>query len=481
MQLQLMGVLTILVGTAIFMLPVGAAYIVLAISTVFGAAAAISLPVLGGASVLVPNFFLVFFILRCLKAFGPGPAVEAVHVGRVGFTLLVLTAFALLTAFTFPYLFKGEAETMIVQRTAGARSVLTFAPLRFTSNNVTQSVYALGGLLCFIFSFSYFSQTGNREQFIKAILIAGSVNIAFAILDIVTHFTGTDYLLGFVRTANYAMLTDFEKGGLKRISGAFPEASAFADYTLTIFSITATLWLRRIHSYSTGLIAALSLIFLILSTSATALVCLAIVLPVIFVQSVLTGIASPARSRPAALIVIAAGIPFVALLLIVMFPNVVATIGDFINEIVLSKANSQSGRERSAWNNVAFQTFVDTNWLGAGLGSARASSFVIVLLSNIGLPGFILFALFIVLLMAVKTETKSESADGLTTAAKNGVFAALVTAAISGTGYDLGLVFYILAGFIASQGNALRERLGVAADGRRLAYPPSFERESPGS
>ncbi|UVC07731.1 hypothetical protein IHQ71_21445 [Rhizobium sp. TH2] len=451
MQIELMGFVTVVVGAAIFLLPISVAFILLVVCTVFGAASAISLPVLGGASILVPNLFLVFFVLRCLVAHGPGPAIEAIHVHRVGFLLLVITVFGLWTAFTYPYLFQGDAETMIVQRTAGARNVITLAPLRFSSNNITQSVYALGSLLCFIFTFAHFLRTNDQGLFVKAMLVVGGINLAFALADIVTHFTGTNYLLGFVRTANYALLTGAEKGGLKRISGTFPEASAFADYTVAIFAVTATLWLARIRSRMTGIVAGLSLVFLVLSTSATALVCLAIIVPVILLQSFAASAVAPGRGRPAALVAIAAGLPFLVVVVMVIFPDIAAAVYDFVDEIVLSKGDSQSGRERSAWNSVAYQTYIDTSWLGAGLGSARASSYILVLLSNIGLPGLVLFCAFVVALLARTTGARHDQSDSIVSAAKNGIFALLVTAVISGTGYDLGLVFYLLAGFIASQ------------------------------
>lgn len=451
MQIELMGLITALIGIAIFVLPVAAAFVIMVVCTVFGAASAISLPMLGGASILVPNLFLIFFVLRCLMAFGPGPAISALQAPRVGFILLILTLFGLLTAFTYPYLFQGDTQTMIVQRTSGARNVIALLPLKFTSNNITQSVYALGGLICFAFTFAYFRRSGNKEHFITAIVVVGAVNLSFAFADILTHFTGTEQLLGFIRTANYALLTGAEKGGLKRISGTFPEASAFADYTIVLFSITATLWLARIRSRETGIIAGLSLVFLVFSTSATALLGIAVMVPIIVTQSFFASFAAPQSSRPAALVILVVAIPVFLFTISVVFPELIQTAHGFINEIVLSKSDSQSGRERSAWNDLAYQTFLDTSGIGAGLGSARASSYILVLLSNIGVPGFLLFSCFVLATLTLKISEDNERAQYVMKATKNGIFSALVTAIVSGTGYDLGLVFYILASFVAAQ------------------------------
>jgi hypothetical protein len=451
MQIELMGLIVTLVGMTIFLLPIRAAFLMIVVCTVFGAASAISLPVLGGASILVPNLFLVFFVLRCLLAFGPGPVIAAVQPPHIGFALLILTVFCVLTAFTYPYFFQGDAQTMIVQRTAGARNVIALLPLQFTSNNITQSVYAIGGLVCFVFTFGFFSTFGRKEHFITAIVVVGAINLGFAVADIVTHFTRTEYLLGWFRTANYALLTGAEKGGLKRISGSFPEASAFADYTIVVFSVSATLWLARVRSRETGMVAGLSLVFLVFSTSATALLGIAVMIPLMLFQSFLASHAAPESSRPGSLIFIVVAIPFMIVVMAVAFPEIVQAVHGFVDEIVLSKSDSQSGRERSAWNDVAYRTFLDTAGLGAGLGSARASSYGLVLLSNIGVPGLLLFSFFVITTLALKVGEENRDAEFVAKAAKNGIFAALVTAMVSGTGYDLGLVFYILAGFVAAQ------------------------------
>jgi predicted secreted protein len=92
------------------------------------------------------------------------------------------------------------------------------------------------------------------------------------------------------------------------------------------------------------------------------------------------------------------------------------------------------------------------------------------LLSNLGVPGLLLFVLFVVLLLRLRTQAPmpahADEAKPLVRAAKNGVFATLISAVISGTGYDLGLVFYMLAGFITAQAVS-------SADGPQLFYRPA--------
>jgi hypothetical protein len=467
MTFQFLGFLTVIIGVASLAAPVGWVFTILIISTVFGSAAAFNLPALGGASVLVPSLFLLFFGMRVFLAFGEQQLFAAFVFPRAGFILLVLTTFAVVSALFFPRLFEGFTETMIVERSIGARSLISLQPLHSTSNNITQSVYAVGGLVCFAFTFAFFRRTAQPSIFVSAIIIVSIINLSFAALDIVTYFSHTEYLLDFLHTANYALLTGAEKGGLKRISGSFPEASAFADFTLVLFAITASLWLERVRSRMTGVLSVLSLLALVLSTSATALLGLAAVLPVLVARSLAASHREPGGGRPVFIVAMIIAVPMIALFVPIFLPDVANNLVEFFNEMVLSKADSDSGRERFMWNAMAYQTFLDTSGLGAGLGSARASSFALVLLSNLGVEGALIFLVFVLVLLAANTKSRlgvSTEASAVARACKVGFLAALTTAMTSGTVYDLGQMFYILAGTIA----ALTSPLPVLAESLSL-------------
>jgi hypothetical protein len=471
MSLEILGFLTIVIGLACLAAPVGWAFSILLVSTVFGSAAAFNLPSLGGASVLVPSLFLLFFGLRTFLAFGEQQFFAAFSFPRAGFVLLVLTTFGVASGVFFPRLFEGVAQTMIVERSVGGLSMISLQPLHFSANNITQMVYAVGGLICFAFTFAFFRRTAAPSIFVTAVLIVSIVNLCFAVLDVVTYFSHTEYLLDFVHTANYALLTNNEKGGLKRISGSFPETSAFADFTLVLFGITASLWLDRVRSRLTGIVALLSLLALVLSTSATALVGLGAVLPVLVVRSIAASRREPGAGRPMFLFALAVAVPMIVLFVPLFLPDVGDSLSEFFNEVVLSKADSDSGRERFMWNAMAYESFLDTSGLGAGLGSARASSYVLVLLSNVGIEGAILFAIFLALILFSNSRTRpwvSQEASAVARACKVGVIAGMATAITSGTVYDLGELFYILAGTVAALTSPLRSPIGILSMSRRI-------------
>src|SRR5260370_34676128 len=96
---------------------------------------------------------------------------------------------------------------------------------------------------------------------------------------------------------------------------------------------------------------------------------------------------------------------------------------------------------RSSANNQAWSNFVDTYGLGVGLGTTKASSFAIVLVSNLGVVGAALFLAFLVnVLRAPGAETSA-----VVRAARAAVLAALIAACTSGTVFDLGVAFFAFA------------------------------------
>ncbi|WP_349366561.1 MAG: hypothetical protein ABL311_02595 [Nitratireductor rhodophyticola] len=449
MRIELLGVLSLVLGAAVLLAPPRMAFYVIVMSTLFGAAAAFGVPGLGGASVLVPSLLLAFYCLRLFMAFGERPVLAAVSSSSPGIWLLLLTVYGVFSALFLPRLLEGVTETMIVLRSSAGHRIIDLTPLSFSSNNITQTVYAVGGLFCFAFTYAYLKCGGTARDVINAMLVLAVANLIFALLDVITYRTGTAHLFDFIRTANYALLTGSEKAGFKRISGTFPEASAFAGYTIVLFAFTASLWIDRVRTVATGGIAGLLLLALLLSTSTTALVSLAMVMVFLLWRALPASYGRRVTGRPAAIALTLLAVPLCFMLVLVLMPEFAKAVQDFLDETLYSKLNSQSARERMQWNAVAFQVFLDTWGWGAGLGSARASSYALVLLSNVGLIGTVLFLLFVGNTLMMKSAGGFHE-HATMRAARAGVLAGLSEAMISGTVYDLGLLFFILAGSAAA-------------------------------
>jgi hypothetical protein len=80
---------------------------------------------------------------------------------------------------------------------------------------------------------------------------------------------------------------------------------------------------------------------------------------------------------------------------------------DLVDSVLINKVDSGSFMARTYSDIMALGIWLQSYGLGVGLGSNRPSSFVTSLLSNLGLIGFVLFALFVLLLIAAALRKKN--------------------------------------------------------------------------
>lgn len=435
---------------------------------VFGAASALDLPALGGASVTPANFFLVFYLLRLVSMRGGTAALFTEAAPRrplFVFLLLVLWIFG--SAFLLPRLFAGATDVFSLSRTDTSDGT---SPLGPTSGNLSQAVYAIGGFLVACATAVFARKRGGSAAILAAITLVTSLHIAFAVLDLITAATHTGFLLDPIHTASYAFLTDDELGGLKRISGSFSEASSFAIFSLTLLGINGSLFVSGIRRRFTGAASLLLTAFIVLATSSTGYVGLVAIYAAFFLHAVGSALLVH-RRRPAliAACVLGGGVLLVSAV-ILFAPGIADTASDVINESLLSKGTSESAIERGSWNAQAWQVFLDTHGIGAGIGSTRGSNYALVLLSNLGVVGFGLFVVLMLwLVFAPGAGRAGRDGCALIWAARCGMLATLVPSLLAGTVYDLGTLFYCCAGIAATAVDAV----GVPAAVRRRGARPS--------
>ena len=137
-------------------------------------------------------------------------------------------------------------------------------PLAPVGGNVTQTIYLIADLACFVTVVGVGAIKGGATTLAKAVVVYAGLNVLFALLDIGTYFTGTAFLLDPIRNAQYTLHLEEEASGLKRIAGSFPETSAFSTATLGALGFTGTLWLYGRWPLLTGLLAVASVVLLVL-------------------------------------------------------------------------------------------------------------------------------------------------------------------------------------------------------------------------
>ncbi len=450
MNVQPIGLATLVVGLACILLGARFSLYALAASALLGAAAALFLG--SGGQVQPAHLLLAFAVPAVLcRRDALVAALRGLAFPRPGFFLAFATAFGIAGAMLLPRVFAGATDiNAIGQSEVGTAIMLT--PLAPVGGNLTQTIYLVADLACFLTVLGAGALRGGVETLAKAMVAYAALNVLFALLDLGTYYTGTAALLDPIRNAQYTLHLDEVTSGLKRIAGSFTETASFSTATLGALGFTGTLWLHGRWPALTGPLAAASTALLVLSTSSTGLVGGPLLLGLLY----LTALRRIGRGRGARLAkVFAVAAPMLALVAaaaVAMSPSASSTVVDYLNVLLFDKAASQSGVERASWNAAALQNFLDTDGFGAGLGSVRASSFLVAVPANLGLPGVVLFAAFFWMALARAGRGADAMAD-LRAAARNGCLGLLLAAAVSGALVDLGLQFYFLAG-LASTGAA---------------------------
>ena len=421
------------------------------VSTLLGSAAAVTLTSLGSAN--IQPAYLMFGFVALYAVAQPrlrSAALASLAFPNEGFWLAATALYAVLSAVFLPRIFAGLTYVYTIARTEVGLGLL-LTPLAPTTGNITQTVYFIGDVVCFLVFAAFARNSAGLRSIAMAGVVCAAINLLFAGLDLITYWTGTTALLGFLRNATYRMLDDAAVGDFKRIVGSFPEASTFAYFTVGLFAFCAKLWLARVWPRFTGPIALLSLLALVFSTSSSGYAGLLGFLAALFLVS-LGQVAIQPVTKPTFAFVVIAPILVVALIVGLRLHGPSWRIAsDLVEQTVVDKLSTQSGVERSHWNQQALINIADTDGLGGGVGSVRASSFPIAVLGNIGIVGGLTYGFFLLgILVRSRRGWTDPFPQACQSAARWGCFAQLAAASVAGSFIDLGLPFFIFAGLAAA-------------------------------
>lgn len=424
--------------------------VVLACALPAGAASAFNLPALGNASILMTDVIVVAAaallllqpnnfnrVLMTMKPFEPG------------FFLIVTLAIAtVITAFS-PRLFAGSVDVFGVVRIDGITGII-MRPLRPTGANVTQLFRFALGVMAFLVFATVMRRRPDTSVVIVALACATGVHAVLGALDVATHMTGTRELMEPIRTANYALAVNHELAGVKRMVGGFPEASAFGYLTLGLFGF----WLYYVFAGGAWRAAPLFLlattVVLAWSASSSAYVAAGVLMAILGTTALVRLVASRRNARQPVLtmwaVMVATLIGPVTLFALVILYQTQPAFSSFFDRLLFDKLQTDSGIERMSWNVQAFRNFLDTNMLGAGMGSVRASNWVVANLASIGLAGTVVFFMFLGSLWKVHSKSGDRERDLMVTALKAGCLGLLVRACIIKATPNLEVVFFLIAG-----------------------------------
>lgn len=383
-------------------------------------------------------------IARAVLQAAPRPYLAALADPRRFGLLSLCTLYAAGSAYFLPRMFEGRVN-VITMRPSDFRGAV---PLRPDTANFTQGLYFVLATLTVVSVYFVCQDPARRRQFLQAFGFGAAVAVGTGLLDLVTSKAGLAGWLGPFRNAQYALMLENKAAGMHRVVGLMSEASAYAGLSapfLALLALTppkASAWGR----YRLPLCAAL-LVMSYLSTSSGGYVALAALGLMLAWSLALGGLAEQRRTAwwgAYGLLMAAAA----AALILMLQPAAFESVWRVVDEIVFQKSSSRSYIERTSWNRVAYQAFLGTDYLGVGVGGARASSWYYAVLSNIGLPGALLLGGFILQIALARAPDPADRM--LARAAKLALAPYLLMASLVGTSANFGLGGAVLFGLAAA-------------------------------
>jgi hypothetical protein len=437
-----------LLGASIFS-PLEVVLGMLISSLPFGSLSLLPAEAIGGVTILPQSAFAALFIARVAftsDITAPARVRRLLSLRRGGLLILFLAAGFCVTAFA-PSLLR-DTIVIVPMRLTGVLVLDTLAP---SQANFTQSMYvALSVAL--VFSTALLTK---RKQFISliltAFLVGGSITVITGVADFVLAAGHSDLLEPF-RNASYALLTEAQVQGARRVVGLMPEASAFGALAVGFASALAFFW-PFFDSTVTRLLAVILCLLLVgaalLSTSSTAYGGLA-VLVLCYLAGWLHRLVRGHDTEHKALkieLVAASMASFFAFLVFAAKPELLDPLSELADAMIFNKANTLSFYERSVWNTTSWSAFMESWGLGVGLGSTRTSNWFVSIISNTGTFGALFLGLFLLqTFMGRRRDDLYLSA--LLNACKLALIPNFAMAAVAGTTPDFGPSIAILLGII---------------------------------
>ncbi|MEM9552288.1 MAG: hypothetical protein AAGA05_14000 [Pseudomonadota bacterium] len=413
----------------------------------------LSMPMLSASAVNLPGLGSLTLTDACIMALWLSILGRGVGAARLfgtaipsqpGFPLLLLLVFATIGAIFLPRLFAGQTEVFVLIRTLETGSIL-LSPLSPTGGNISQLVrLVMAGSVFFLLA-TMFRITGDHVQVYRAMVAATLLHIVLSVIDIGSYALGLPDLLDVLRTASVAMLDNQIVLGIKRLTAGFPEPSSFSYYTIGLYGFWLRYWFGARNSRLSGLMLLAVLALLVRSTSTSAYICL-LIFTLLFLSWQFAEIARAQRATTL-YVVLTTALPALAGIFVVLY-NFVPAIPNLIDQILLSKLQSDSGVERMNWNLQALVNFAETYGLGAGIGSVRASSWMSSTLGSLGLIGAAVYVWFVAatLLQRPPVALRRSDAAHIVAALQSGCAAILIQSLITKPYPNLETPFFAMAG-----------------------------------
>jgi hypothetical protein len=305
-----------------------------------------------------------------------GERARATDIGaldRADAMMIMVTIIGVAGAVLLPRLFDGQLS--VTSSTTGYTAVA----LHPSSKNTIQATYMVANAaLYFLLSRSIGRGVLSLRDCLRALTVSTGVVICLGLYQLAGSFAPLPWPSPVINSnLAYSQLPNQGLFGIRRMSSTYTEPSVFAMHFVALFALFG-LGLRRVA------LGGLILFCLLVSTSATGYAGMAI-LAVAYLW--LTQETPATRVLFTSLFV--ASIAFV-----LVWPAQLGFESLSVGKLVLTKMQSHSGVHRGAADLVNIRALIQSAGLGVGIGSSRASSFLVTFVACTGLPGLVCLAAF---------------------------------------------------------------------------------------
>lgn len=451
-------------------------------SFTFGSLAVLPPEVTAGSSFVPKTMFALLLVMKVLVPTlltRSSLVLELASLKNLGF-LFAFLAVSLITTIFVPS-FLADTISVVPLKSLGFAST---EPLRPSQGNITQSIYLSVSVAVAAATALIARSPPFPGQLLLAVLVGGITLLTSGLIDMFASAAGLASLLDPFRNAGYAMITNAEVLGVRRVVGLMPEASSYGSSCVAFASALA--FLRPLYAPGPArMVASSTAVALIgmalLSTSSSAYAGLAI-FSVAYAINLVRRIANfSAIGHTGLAIEFVVGLIAVVSILMALLlqPELFDPLLRLVDEIIFNKAMSNSFVERSFWNQVGWNALFSSYGLGVGLGATRASNYFVAVISNTGLIGGGCFFIFLLQTMLRRSYGLPQSRE-LVTALKFTIIPSLGMAALGSATPDfepwLAIIFGAITGISLQSGrarsNSSRLELLKSQPGIPTANPP---------
>lgn len=455
----------------------------------FGAFAVVPTEFTAGLTFTATPIVCLILIARAFFSRG-GPdffLTSALRPHRLGLLFMFWLTAVVVTVF-MPRIFAGDVLIVPI------RGELSEASMLFPSaQNISQLVYMTISVFT-VFAFARILQArDDRQHALKALCFGGAVAGLTGFIDYGTQFLPIEPLLEPFRTASYALMTNVEVLGAKRVVGLMPEASAFGGLCLAMLSALVffrrAIAVARIRNLYAPIVIAMLALSCWLATSSGAYLGLGVLILVLLGEGVLRAF-SGGRTRQLyrqdllGELTLVMGLVAIVGVLVMLRPAAMEPVFAVIDRMVLQKTESNSFDERGMWRTVAMNAVYATNGLGVGLGGTRSSSSLVAIFAGTGVLGGLLYYLFVIQTLLRRSAHMDWEGQFILSAFRFSFIPTFAVSLLVG-GANFGALtafgFGIVTATVHSSANKARKlaaRSGRSGTARRL-YEPGQDRARP--